>query len=159
MMRNGARRCEVRHGANGARMVQLYPEPPKVVNLQFDSPFSLSNGAESCVIVMALGRRPEWTNEGTWISTSVCKIASSMWQMSECARSKLMSVYKNEVVEGRIASAIQNETHERVKGSLWSTAERHHFATRPFWHSFGTQNATSHQTTANKPKIRFTMIC
>ena len=64
MMRNGARRCEtvrymarwcdmVRHGATWCdmvqtvRMAQLYPEPPKVVNLQFGSPFSVGRSPAS----------------------------------------------------------------------------------------------------------------
>ena len=34
--------------------------------------------------------------------------------------------------------------------------QKHHFGTQPFWHRFGTQNATYHQTTANKTDVRFT---
>ena len=54
MMRNGARRCEtVRYMArwcdmvHTVRMAQLYPEPPKVVNLQFGSPFSVERSPAS----------------------------------------------------------------------------------------------------------------
>ena len=35
-------------------------------------------------------------------------------------------------------------------------SSKHHFGTQPCWHSFRTQNATSHQTTAKKTDIRFT---
>ena len=54
MMRNGARRCDIwQDGATWCdmvqtvRMAQLYPEPPKVVNLQFGSPFSVGQSPAS----------------------------------------------------------------------------------------------------------------
>ena len=46
-----------------------------------------------------------------------------------------------------------NISHEQGKRITLEHSQKHHFGTQPFWHSFGTQNATSHQTTPNKPHI------